>query len=547
MTANDTILKDFFKKEVFDNFPDIILLIKLNGEILYTNSVVSKYGFKKTDLIGKSFFNFISSKSILKFKNQLLELAKGKPVDGIIIIKTSTGNSSFGYRISPVKKKGKIVFLQTILRDITIREKLVSDLSREKENAEKYLNLTGSIIMSLDKKGDIVLLNKKGYEALGYKEGSLFGKNWFETFISKKDLPEIKGVFNKIIAGKIKFVTSNENDVITKDGSIRTIRWFNSFIKDNNGNIVGALSSGEDITKTKEFEKELLKLKKGIESANEVIFITTHDGLITYVNPAFQKIYGYKQKEVIGKNPRFLKSGLIPEEGYKQFWKTITSRKVYVGQIVNKTKSGKFVTMQGSVNPISDAKNNLIGFLAIQADITESKKEHEALRASEERFKTIVEHSDNMFYIHDTNHNLTYISPQSKKIFGYSPNEMLVKWTSLTSNNPINKIGYKLTNESLKTGKVQQPYILELRKKNGSLFLAEVDESPIRNSKGEIIGMAGAIRDVSKKEKDKEEEKMKSDQLIQFNKMAVGRELKMIELKNKIRKLEEKVSARNFK
>lgn len=141
-----------------------------------------------------------------------------------------------------------------------------------------------------------------------------------------------------------------------------------------------------DITERKQAEFELVKLRKAVDTSGEAIFLTDPEGLITYVNPEFTHLYGHSVEEVVGKvTPRILKSGLLKPEEYELFWKTILSKQLVKGEIVNKTKDGTIVTVEGSANPILDAQENIVGFLAIQHDITERK------HAEEERTKLITE------------------------------------------------------------------------------------------------------------------------------------------------------------
>lgn len=123
------------------------------------------------------------------------------------------------------------------------------------------------------------------------------------------------------------------------------------------------------------------------------------------------------------------------------------------------------------------------------------------LRNSEQKLKSIIEHSRDLFYIHDTKHVLKYVSPQSMEIFGYTPEEMMVKWTTLATKNPINKAGFEATEKAIKTGKKQPVYILEVRRKDGKKRLVEIDESPLKNDKGNVIGISGILRAVTEQKK----------------------------------------------
>ncbi len=144
---------------------------------------------------------------------------------------------------------------------------------------------------------------------------------------------------------------------------------------DEQGNILSMIGTIQDITERITYEDELLKLRKAVETSGEIIFMTDQQGTFTYINPAFTTLYGFLPEEVIGKEtPRILKSGKIASEGYKQFWDTLLNKTIFKGELINKTKEGKFVTIEASVNPILDEQRSIIGFLAIQEDITERKQ-----------------------------------------------------------------------------------------------------------------------------------------------------------------------------
>src|SRR5215213_3471724 len=127
-------------------------------------------------------------------------------------------------------------------------------------------------------------------------------------------------------------------------------------------------------------EREIQKFKLGIDRSDNAVFITDLDGVIQYANPAFEKVYGYSPEEAVGKTPRIFKSGLVPEEQYKQFWETLLSGGTVSGEITNKTKDGALIPIAGTNSPILDESGKAIGFLAVHQDITERKLSEEILK-----------------------------------------------------------------------------------------------------------------------------------------------------------------------
>ncbi len=142
------------------------------------------------------------------------------------------------------------------------------------------------------------------------------------------------------------------------------------------------------------------------------------------------------------------------------------------------------------------------------------RQTEEALLKSQNQLQTIIEHSNEIFYIYDTNYVLTYASPTSEAILGYTPEEMKIKWTQLATDNPINIKAIKIRKSTIKAGKRQKPYLIEAEKKDGAFVLLEIDESPVKDANGKVVAISGAARDVTFK-KQTEDRLIKSEQRFQ--------------------------------
>jgi PAS domain S-box-containing protein len=141
----------------------------------------------------------------------------------------------------------------------------------------------------------------------------------------------------------------------------------------------------EDERKRLRAETDLRKFMLGIENSSDAIFITDINGTIDFINPAFEKTYGFSRSEALGKTPRILKSGLIPPEAYKHFWDTLLAGEPVIGELKNKTKDGRIIDIGASNNPIIDEKGIIEGFLSINRDITERKQELAELILAKEK------------------------------------------------------------------------------------------------------------------------------------------------------------------
>ncbi|CAG1003294.1 two-component system, cell cycle sensor histidine kinase and response regulator CckA [Methanosarcinales archaeon] len=256
------------------------------------------------------------------------------------------------------------------------------------------------------------------------------------------------------------------------------------------------------IAKLNQAEEELLKFKMGIERSNEATFITDINGTIVYVNPAFEKIYGYSREETLGKTPRILKSGVLPQEVYKEFWDTLLAKKVVTGEIINKTKDLRLLNIDSSSNPILDKDGNITGFLAIQHDITERKLSEGALRESEERYRKLVEFSPDAISIHSEG-KIVFINIAGAKLLGAVNPEQLIGKPVIDFVHPeyqeLAKERIRLMGEE---GKNVSPTVEKFIKLDGSVIDVEVIAMPF-TYKGKH-GIQAIMRDTTDRKRAEE-------------------------------------------
>lgn len=157
-----------------------------------------------------------------------------------------------------------------------------------------------------------------------------------------------------------------------------------------------------------------------------------------------------------------------------------------------------------------------------------------------EQLKYIIENSTNLFYIHDTNHVLNYVSPQSRDFFGVEPKEAMRRWTEFATDNPINEIGLKHTERAIRTGIPQPSYELELFGKGGKKIWVQVNEGPALR-KGKVIGIVGSLTNITEQKAAANKIRKRTEDLEKINRFMIGRENKMVELKKEIAKLKKEL------
>ncbi len=137
-------------------------------------------------------------------------------------------------------------------------------------NSEALLDFTGVMFIEMDLNGIVVKVNKKTCEILGYREKEIIGKNWFENFIPERIKKEILTIAGKFQSGELEITEQYENPIITKKGEERIINWHNKPIFNENGNITGNLSIGEDISERKKIEKLLIEKEHFLNESQKV-------------------------------------------------------------------------------------------------------------------------------------------------------------------------------------------------------------------------------------------------------------------------------------
>ncbi len=323
-------------------------------------------GHKVVEVLGKEFF-------LESVKGKLDHCFAGKTVRFEIWRELPDGDHRLLEALySPCRAPdGSVYAAAAALRDITEQRRAEEAFLAESQRAQQYFGTAGVIMVVIDREGKVVRINSKGCEVLGYGEGEIVGKNWFDNFVTPEIREVILPLHKSLLDGKANRASYNENTVLTRDGSERLIAWYNTIVRDENGRIVGHLSSGEDVTDVRTTECEREQLIAAIEQSDDAVVITDSGGNIIYINPAFTQMSGYTQKEALGQNPRLLNSGEHDQVFYRELWQTISGGHTWRGRLVNKRKDGTLYTEEARISPVFGQSGTITNYVAIKTDITE--------------------------------------------------------------------------------------------------------------------------------------------------------------------------------
>lgn len=277
---NDEISNSYYKL-LLDRTGDLIdiLSIELSPKYLYTNKAHKEIlGYNPEDLLGKETLSLIHPDDKYILINALLKHFKKvgkkllqkrtiiKPVAITLRIRRNDGEYVVVQSTADIIE-GKIF---VVSRDVTSQSNYVQQIKKEKEKTESYLDIVANIVLALDTNWTITTINKSGCAILEDTQENIIGKNWLEEFVTPEERQSVQRLMKKIQENDSSS-TYFENNIQTKSGSKRLIRWHNKLILDDETNeIIGTLSSGEDITEIREKEIVAKKSMENLERFNKL-------------------------------------------------------------------------------------------------------------------------------------------------------------------------------------------------------------------------------------------------------------------------------------
>lgn len=252
-----------------------------------------------------------------------------------------------------------------------------------------------------------------------------------------------------------------------------------------------------DLTRLKRAEERYLTLSAAMDQSPVAVMISDKDGRIEYVNPCFVRLTGYDANELIGQNPRILHSNHTATDQYRRLWDSIRSGREWHGEIQDRKKDGTLYWAFESITPLHDAAGNITHYLAIQQDITEQKRDREALVESEQRFRHVAAMTGEWLWEQDAQGNYTYSSGAVRDILGFAPEEILGKsYLSLLAG----KADERSTAAAGLSANRCKPFhrlVNHYRHKNGQDIYTESTGAPFFDETGRLIKWRGVDHDIT--------------------------------------------------
>jgi PAS domain S-box-containing protein len=364
-----------------------------------------------------------------------MTIADIRPEEDIPALSEATAKTIRGLQEATIwrhrKKNGAIIDVEIIGHDLTfhgieaelIAARDVTERKRAEETTQRLASIVESsedAIIGKDLNGVITSWNRAAERMYGYTSTEVIGRN-LSFLLPAEGQAELRSILEQLQKGLA--IKCLETQRLTKAGSVLDVSLSISVIKDASGRITGASTIARDITVQKRAAEQLKLQSAALEAAANAIVITDVRGTIQWVNPAFTTMTGYSAEEVLGKNPRLLKSGKQSPSFYADLWSTVSSGKVWHGELINRRKDGTTYIEEQTITPLAQnvGEVNWTHFVAIKQDITERKQAERELRLAQ----FSVEHaSDNIFWANSQG-RFVYVNEAACRALGYSREELL--------------------------------------------------------------------------------------------------------------------------
>ena len=361
------------------------------------------------------------------------------------------------------------------------RKQLAEERIREVYKATDFLStvfqrLTGYAVIAADFDGNIIAYNEGAHQIYGYTPEEIIGKQSIELLFPQGFIRsgKLRQIFSKLVAQGTFF---HEGEKVRKNGEVFPAQIQFTLVRGKDNGIVGFVEVVEDLTQRRQAEANLRNI---ITSSVDSIVVVDRDGLIRFVNPAFEALAGHESEELVGSLFGFpVVSGTTEVEIARRGQGVATAEMRMVG-----------ISWEGKE-----------GYLASLRDISERKQMEEALRDSEERYRTILEEIEEGYYELNLAGDVTFVNKAACHQLGRSEKELSgMNYRQYVAKEDIKSV-YRVWNKVYRTGEPLQSHPFAIIRKDGTQVFLESSVALLRNKQGRIIGFRSVSRDVTERKK----------------------------------------------
>ena len=400
--------------------------------------------------------------------------------------------------------------------------KMTEDLQRTTVSKDYVDNIIGSmrdVLIVVDSDMKIRTVNKATCELLGYKEKEIIGEPVEIIFAETEILLKEKKLEKLIEEGEVK---NFETSFRTKDSRNIPVLFSSSVMKDKDGKMIRLVCTGRDVTERKQTEEALLNAaqqwRTTFDGISDMVCLLDPEGKILRCNNAMAGFLKKPFSDIIGRTHWEIVYGTTAPI---QECPVMRMRETHRRQTAILPINDRWFNI--AVDPLLDETGGLIGAVHIMSDITDHKQAEEALRRSEEKYRTILENIEEGYFEVDIAGNFTFFNDSICRIWGYPKEELMgMNDRQYTDQGNAKKL-FQAFNKVYRTGEPAREFDWEIIRKDGTKKYIEASVSLQKDPSGKPMGFRGVIRDITERKQTEEEMAAVQEQFRQSQKMeAVG-------------------------
>jgi PAS domain S-box-containing protein len=523
---------------------DPLVTISPDGKITDVNEATIKVtGISREGLIGTDFSNYFTEPEKAR-EGYRQVFAKGFVTDYPLTIRHKDGRlTDVLYNASVYKNVvGNVLGVFAAARDVT-------EQKQASQYARSLIESSLDPLVTISPDGKITDVNEATIKVTGVSREGLIGTDFSNYFTEPEKAREgYREVF------QIGFVTDYPLTIRHKDGKLTDVLYNASVYKDVAGNVLGVFAAARDVTESRRVMREFAETKNFLDnilqsSTKYSIIGKDLNHCILSWNEGAQRNYGYTAEDIIGKDssilhtPEDIESGAVDE-----MLATAHEKGLAEGEFQRVRQDGSRFAASVVVTRRNDASGNPIGYLLMSNDISEKKQAEEQLRYASQYARSLVEASLDPLVTISPEGKITDVNEATVKVTGVPREELIGSDFSNYFTEPEKaRQGYQ---QVFAKGFVSD-YPLTIRHRNGKVTDVLYNASVYKDAMGKVLGVFAAARDVTARKRAEAEiaerrakELERLAELERFQKLTVGRELKMIELKQEIEELKKALPGR---
>jgi len=514
-------------RTIIDEMDEGYQEVDLAGNFTFFNEAFLKiFGYSRDEIMGTNYSMYAAEEEIAKkvYRAYNHMFKTGLPLNSFEwdIIRKDGARRTLEFYASLLRdSQDRPAGFRGIVRDVTDSRKAEEALRESEERFRTLIELTSDLVYRVDTGGLFIYVNPMFEKVTGHTASELKGLP-FTAIIAPELRETIVDLFRKGIGGER--IPAYESEIMSRDGTRTPVEFMASTIHDKDGKPTGRFGIGRDITERKRLEENLISSEKKyrnlVDNTLVGVYQTNPDGRILYANQAFSDMFGYDSPEEL------MSISVISlyknKEDRKKFLEAIRKERKLLNydlELVTKDGEARDIILSGALDG-----DSILGTLV---DITERKRAEEILRESEEKYRTILESTEEGYFEVDMAGNFTFFNQSLSRMLGYTEEEMRGMNNRAYMDQETSRKVFRAFNETYRTGVIMKYIDWELIRKDGSRVKVETSVSLRRNSSGDPVGFRGLVRDIT--ERKRAEEALKKafqnlqetkDMLVQSEKLA---------------------------